>query len=82
MSLNGFWRVPVRQRRPKELFLAPKTDACSRRTLGQRSATHSVEVTPGQILLKGTSTQLDGAVQVTILPEGRPTQWTYFDYLV
>jgi hypothetical protein len=45
-------------------------------------AIYSVEVTPGQLLLKGTSTQLDGAVQVTILSDGQPTHWTYFKYLM
>lgn len=38
----------------------------------------SVEVTPTQILLKGTSTRVDGAVQVTISSDGGPTHWTYF----
>ena len=45
-------------------------------------ATYSVEVTPGQLVLTGTSTQIDGAVQVTILPDGLPTQWIYFKYLM
>lgn len=46
------------------------------------NANYSVEVTPAQLVLKGTSTQVDGAVQVTILPDGQPTQWTYFKYLM
>jgi hypothetical protein len=45
-------------------------------------AIYSVEVTPGQLIVKGSSTQVDGAIQATILPDGQPTAWIYFKYLM
>ena len=49
---------------------------------GREYVMFSVQVSADEIQLKGTSTKVDGAVQVTLLPDGRPTRWTYFRNLM